>query len=67
LLPADPFLQLGNWFVALNDGMAWALFPLVFAVANLSVDRIGILAAITGASGLVAAVRLRETWQHGTV
>ena len=30
----------------LNDGMAWGLFPLVFAAANLSVDRIGILAAI---------------------
>jgi MFS family permease len=30
----------------LNDGMAWGLFPLVFASANLSLDRIGILAAI---------------------
>jgi MFS family permease len=30
----------------LNDGMAWGLFPLVFATADLSVDRIGILAAI---------------------
>jgi MFS family permease len=30
----------------LNDGMAWGLFPLVFATANLSLDRIGILAAI---------------------
>ena len=30
----------------LNDGMAWGLFPLVFAAANLSLDRIGILAAI---------------------
>ena len=30
----------------LNDGMAWGLFPLLFAAANLSVDRIGVLAAI---------------------
>jgi MFS family permease len=30
----------------LNDGMAWGLFPLFFAAANVSVDRIGILAAI---------------------
>ena len=30
----------------LNDGMAWGLFPLVFAAASLSLDRIGILAAI---------------------
>jgi MFS family permease len=30
----------------LNDGMAWGLFPLFFAAANLSVDRIGMLAAI---------------------
>jgi MFS family permease len=30
----------------LNDGMAWGLFPLVFAAANQSLDRIGILAAI---------------------
>jgi MFS family permease len=30
----------------LNDGMAWGLFPLFFAAANLSLDRIGILAAI---------------------
>jgi MFS family permease len=30
----------------LNDGMAWGLFPLFFASANLSLDRIGILAAI---------------------
>ena len=30
----------------LNDGMAWGLFPLVFAAANLSLDRIGVLAAI---------------------
>jgi MFS family permease len=30
----------------LNDGMAWGLFPLFFAAAGLSVQRIGILAAI---------------------
>jgi MFS family permease len=30
----------------LNDGMAWGLFPLFFAAANVSLDRIGILAAI---------------------
>jgi MFS family permease len=30
----------------LNDGMAWGLFPLFFAAANLSLDRIGMLAAI---------------------
>jgi MFS family permease len=30
----------------LNDGMAWGLFPLVFAAANMSLERIGVLAAI---------------------
>jgi MFS family permease len=30
----------------LNDGMAWGLFPLVFAAAGLSLRQIGILAAI---------------------
>jgi MFS family permease len=30
----------------LNDGMAWGLFPLLFAAAGLTLDRIGILAAI---------------------
>jgi MFS family permease len=30
----------------LNDGMAWGLFPLLFAAANLRLDRIGVLAAI---------------------
>jgi MFS family permease len=30
----------------LNDGMAWGLFPLVFAAAHMSIDRIGLLAAI---------------------
>jgi MFS family permease len=30
----------------LNDGLAWGLFPLLFAAAGLSVTRIGILAAL---------------------
>ena len=30
----------------LNDGMAWGLFPLVFAAAGMSLDQIGALAAI---------------------
>lgn len=30
----------------LNDGMAWGLFPLVFAAANMSLGEIGTLAAI---------------------
>jgi MFS family permease len=30
----------------LNDGMAWGLFPLVFADANMNIGRIGALAAI---------------------
>jgi MFS family permease len=30
----------------LNDGMVWGLFPLLFAAANLSLDRIGVLAGI---------------------
>jgi len=30
----------------LNDGLAWGLFPLLFASAGLSVGRIGILAAL---------------------
>jgi MFS family permease len=38
----------------LNDGMAWGLFPLVFAAANLTLDRIGILAAIYPATWGVA-------------
>ena len=41
----------------LNDGMAWGLFPLVFAAANLSLDRIGTLAAIYPATwGVVQLV-----------
>jgi len=30
----------------LNDGLAWGLFPILFATAGLSIARIGILAAI---------------------
>ncbi len=30
----------------LNDGMAWGLFPIVFAGSGLSISRIGILAAV---------------------
>ena len=30
----------------LNDGMAWGLFPLFFAVAGLSIGQIGVLAAV---------------------
>jgi len=30
----------------LNDGMAWGLFPMFFAAANLSLERIGMLAAV---------------------
>jgi MFS family permease len=30
----------------LNDGLAWGLFPLLFATAGMSVGRIGILAAL---------------------
>lgn len=38
----------------LNDGMAWGLFPLVFAAANLNLDRIGVLAGIYPATWGVA-------------
>ncbi len=30
----------------LNDGLAWGLFPVLFAAAGLTIDRIGILAAV---------------------
>ena len=30
----------------LNDGLAWGLFPILFATAGISVSRIGILAAV---------------------
>lgn len=38
----------------LNDGMAWGLFPLVFASAHMGLDRIGALAAIYPATWGVA-------------
>ena len=38
----------------LNDGMAWGLFPLVFAAARLDVGRIGVLAAIYPATWGIA-------------
>lgn len=38
----------------LNDGMAWGLFPLFFAAANMSLERIGTLAAIYPATWGVA-------------
>jgi MFS family permease len=38
----------------LNDGMAWGLFPLFFAAANLSIERIGVLAAIYPATWGIA-------------
>lgn len=38
----------------LNDGMAWGLFPLVFAAAGMSLERIGTLAAIYPATWGVA-------------
>jgi MFS family permease len=38
----------------LNDGMAWGLFPLVFAAAHLDVSRIGLLAAIYPATWGIA-------------
>ena len=30
----------------LNDGLAWGLFPFLFAAAGLTIERIGILAAV---------------------
>jgi MFS family permease len=38
----------------LNDGMAWGLFPVFFAAAHMTLDQIGVLAAIYPATwGLV--------------
>ena len=34
----------------LNDGMAWGLFPLFFAAAGMSLDEIGVLAALSPAT-----------------
>jgi MFS family permease len=38
----------------LNDGMAWGLFPLFFAAAHMSLDRVGLLAAIYPATWGIA-------------
>ncbi len=38
----------------LNDGMAWGLFPLFFAAANMTLDQIGVLAAIYPATWGIA-------------
>jgi len=38
----------------LHDGMAWGLFPLLFTAANVSLDRIGTLAAIYPAAWALA-------------
>jgi MFS family permease len=40
----------------LNDGLAWGLFPMVFATANLSLDQIGALAAIYPATWGIAQI-----------
>ena len=49
----------------LNDGLAWGLFPLLFAGAGLSVARIGVLAAlypaVWGAGQLVTGA-LSDRW-----
>jgi hypothetical protein len=39
----------------LNDGLAWGIFPLLFARHGLSVSRIGVLAALPGRVGGGAA------------
>ena len=49
----------------LNDGLAWGLFPILFATAGLSVSRIGMLAAlypaVWGAGQLLTGV-LSDRW-----
>ena len=40
----------------LNDGMAWGLFPMMFASANLGLDQIGTLAAIYPATWGIAQI-----------
>jgi MFS family permease len=40
----------------LNDGLAWGLFPLVFAAAGMSLEQTGVLAAIYPATWGVAQV-----------
>lgn len=49
----------------LNDGMAWGLFPILYASAGLSIEKIGIIAAIYPASwGLFQLVtgHLSDLW-----
>jgi MFS family permease len=49
----------------LNDGLAWGLFPVLFAAADLSVARIGVLAAlypaVWGAGQLITGA-LSDRW-----
>ena len=40
----------------LNDGMAWGLFPLFFAAARMSLEQIGVLAAVYPATWGVAQI-----------
>src|SRR5207245_536620 len=49
----------------LNDGLAWGLFPILFASHRLSVERIGLLAAIYPAVwgvGQLATGPLSDRW-----
>lgn len=49
----------------LNDGLAWGLFPLLFAAAGLSVGQIGVLAALYPAVwgvGQLATGALSDRW-----
>lgn len=38
----------------LNDGMAWGLFPLFFAASQMSLEQIGVLAAVYPATWGIA-------------
>jgi MFS family permease len=49
----------------LNDGLAWGLFPVLFATAGLSLTRIGVLAALYPAvwgAGQVVTGALSDRW-----
>jgi MFS family permease len=49
----------------LNDGLAWGLFPILFATHGLSVERIGVLAALYPAVwglGQLATGTLSDRW-----
>jgi MFS family permease len=49
----------------LNDGLAWGLFPIMFAAHGLSVERIGVLAALYPAVwgvGQLATGTLSDRW-----